>query len=33
VIVAGATILVEALRHCGAETLVVRDRGLRYALV
>jgi len=33
VIVAGATILVEVLRHCGAETLVVRDRGLRYALV
>jgi exopolyphosphatase/guanosine-5'-triphosphate,3'-diphosphate pyrophosphatase len=33
VIVAGATILVEALRHCGAEMLVVRDRGLRYALV
>jgi exopolyphosphatase / guanosine-5'-triphosphate,3'-diphosphate pyrophosphatase len=33
VIVAGATILVEALRHCGAQTLVVRDRGLRYALV
>lgn len=33
VIVAGATILLEALRHCGASTLVVRDRGLRYALV
>lgn len=33
VIVAGVTILVEALRHCGATTLVVRDRGLRYALV
>ncbi|MCA9707010.1 MAG: Ppx/GppA family phosphatase [Myxococcales bacterium] len=33
VIVAGATILVEALRHCGAQTLVARDRGLRYALV
>lgn len=33
VIVAGATILVEALRHCRARTLVVRDRGLRYALV
>lgn len=33
VIVAGTTILVEALRHCGATTLVVRDRGLRYALV
>jgi len=33
VIATGATILVEALRHCGATTLVVRDRGLRYALV
>ncbi len=33
VIVAGATILVEALRHCGAQALVVRDRGLRYALI
>lgn len=33
VIVAGTTILVEALRHCGAQTLVVRDRGLRYALI
>lgn len=33
VIVAGTTILLEALRHCGASTLVVRDRGLRYALV
>lgn len=33
VIVAGATILWVALRHCGATTLVVRDRGLRYALV
>ncbi|MEX1368001.1 MAG: Ppx/GppA family phosphatase [Nannocystaceae bacterium] len=33
VIVAGVTVLVEALRHCGATTLVVRDRGLRYALV
>jgi exopolyphosphatase/guanosine-5'-triphosphate,3'-diphosphate pyrophosphatase len=33
VIVAGVTILVEALRHCGAQTLVIRDRGLRYALV
>lgn len=33
VIVAGMTILVEALRHCGARTLVVRDRGLRFALV
>lgn len=33
VIVAGVTILLAALEHCGAETLVVRDRGLRYALV
>ncbi|MBC8069950.1 MAG: Ppx/GppA family phosphatase [Deltaproteobacteria bacterium] len=33
VIVAGMTILVAALRHCGADTLVVRDRGLRFALV
>ncbi len=33
VVVAGLTILVEVLRHCGAQTLVVRDRGLRYALV
>jgi exopolyphosphatase/guanosine-5'-triphosphate,3'-diphosphate pyrophosphatase len=33
VIVAGLTILVEALRHCGATTLVCRDRGLRYALL
>lgn len=33
VIVAGLTILVEALRHCGATTLVVRDRGLRFALI
>lgn len=33
VIVAGLTILVEAMTHCGAEELVVRDRGLRYALV
>jgi exopolyphosphatase/guanosine-5'-triphosphate,3'-diphosphate pyrophosphatase len=32
VIVAGLTILLAALQHCGAETLVVRDRGLRYAL-
>ncbi len=31
VIVAGASILCCALEHCGAETLVVRDRGLRYA--
>lgn len=33
VIVAGMTILLEALRHCGAATLVVRDRGLRFALM
>jgi len=33
VIVAGMTILVAALRHCGAEHLVVRDRGLRFALL
>jgi exopolyphosphatase/guanosine-5'-triphosphate,3'-diphosphate pyrophosphatase len=33
VIVAGLTILVAALRHCGATTLVVRDRGLRFALL
>ncbi len=33
VIVAGLTILLAALAHCGAETLAVRDRGLRYALV
>lgn len=33
VIVAGLSILKVALEHCGASTLVVRDRGLRYALV
>lgn len=33
VVVAGVTILLAALEHCGAELLVVRDRGLRYALV
>lgn len=33
VIVAGMTILLAAMRHCGAETLVVRDRGLRFALL
>lgn len=33
VIVAGLTILLAALDHCGAETLAVRDRGLRYALL
>lgn len=32
-VVSGATILVVALEHCGASELVVRDRGLRYALV
>ncbi|TPV94896.1 MAG: Ppx/GppA family phosphatase [Myxococcales bacterium FL481] len=33
VIVAGMTILLCALQHCGAQTLLVRDRGLRYALL
>ncbi len=33
VIVAGISILLAALAHCGADTLVVRDRGLRYALI
>lgn len=33
VVVAGLSILLAALRHCGADTLVVRDRGLRYALL
>jgi exopolyphosphatase/guanosine-5'-triphosphate,3'-diphosphate pyrophosphatase len=33
VVVAGASILLSAMRHCGAQTLVVRDRGLRYALI
>ncbi len=33
VIVAGIAILVAALDHCGAKTLVVRDRGHRYALL
>ncbi len=33
VVVAGMTILLVALEHCGASTLVVRDRGLRYALL
>jgi exopolyphosphatase/guanosine-5'-triphosphate,3'-diphosphate pyrophosphatase len=33
VIVAGITILLAAIDHCGAQTLVVRDRGLRYALL
>jgi exopolyphosphatase/guanosine-5'-triphosphate,3'-diphosphate pyrophosphatase len=33
VIVAGLAILVAVLCHCGAQTLVVRDRGLRFALL
>jgi exopolyphosphatase/guanosine-5'-triphosphate,3'-diphosphate pyrophosphatase len=33
VCVAGLTIMVLALEHAGAHTLIVRDRGLRYALV
>jgi exopolyphosphatase/guanosine-5'-triphosphate,3'-diphosphate pyrophosphatase len=33
VLVAGLSILRVALQHCGASTLVVRDRGLRYALL
>ncbi|MEZ4384687.1 MAG: hypothetical protein R3A79_25385 [Nannocystaceae bacterium] len=33
VIVAGVTILLAVMDQCGAQTLVVRDRGLRYALV
>lgn len=33
VIVAGLTILEAALVHCGAGTLAVRDRGVRYALL
>ena len=33
VVVAGISILLVALEHCGATTLVVRDRGLRYALL
>jgi len=33
VIVAGLTILVAAMQHCGATSLAVRDRGLRYALI
>lgn len=33
VIVAGVSILLCAMRHCGAQSLVVRDRGLRYALI
>ena len=33
VIVAGLTILHTALMHCGAQELVVRDRGVRYAYI
>lgn len=33
VIVAGVTILSVAMQHCGASTLIVRDRGHRYALL
>lgn len=33
VIVAGLSILLVVLQHCGATQLVVHDRGLRYALV
>ncbi len=33
VIVAGLTILLAVMEHCGAQVLVVRDRGLRYALI
>ena len=33
VVVAGLSILRVAMEHCGAQTLVVRDRGLRYALL
>lgn len=33
VVVSGVTILLAALEHCGAQTLIVRDRGLRYALL
>ncbi|MGH1342569.1 MAG: hypothetical protein ACRBN8_13495 [Nannocystales bacterium] len=33
VVVAGLSILRVAMEHCGAKTLVVRDRGLRYALL
>jgi exopolyphosphatase/guanosine-5'-triphosphate,3'-diphosphate pyrophosphatase len=33
VIVGGVTILLAALEHCGADMLMVRDRGLRYALL
>lgn len=33
VIVTGVTILLGVMEHCGAHTLNVRDRGLRYALL
>ncbi|MEZ4453217.1 MAG: hypothetical protein R3B09_27390 [Nannocystaceae bacterium] len=33
VFVSGLTILLGVMDHCGAETLVVRDRGHRYALI
>lgn len=33
VVVGGVVILIAALEHCGAEMLLVRDRGLRYALL
>jgi exopolyphosphatase/guanosine-5'-triphosphate,3'-diphosphate pyrophosphatase len=33
VLVGGVTILLATLEHCGADTLMVRDRGLRYALL
>lgn len=33
VIVAGITILLAVMEHCGARILVFRDRGLRYALI
>ena len=33
VIVAGLGILAVAMRHCGADTLVVRDRGIRFGLI
>ena len=33
VMVAGLTILLAVMEHCGAQVLVVRDRGLRYALI
>lgn len=32
VVVAGVTVLCSAMRHCGAQMLAVKDRGLRYAL-